>query len=125
MQIYVGNLPAKTTDESLRKMFEEFGAVKAATIGTDKKTDKPLGYGFVEMPVKSEARKAIEALRGKKLGKEPLLVRALKPDDDFHQHAIATHGGSRSGPAAKGSFMKGNIAPRTAGAVRRSGKRGG
>ena len=124
MQIYVGDLPAKTTDESLRKMFEEYGAVKAATIGTDKKTDKPLGYGFVEMPVKSEARKAIEALRGKKLGKEPLLVRALKPDDDFHQHAVAMQGGSK-GPSTKGSFMKGNIAPRAGGAVRRSGKRGG
>jgi RNA recognition motif-containing protein len=121
MQIYVGNLPLKTTDESLRKMFAPHGTVKAASIGKDK-DDKPQGYGFVDMPVKSEARNAIEALRGKELDGKPLLVRALKPDDEFHQHALATHGGARAGFTAKAP--RGNIAPRAGGAVRRSGKRG-
>jgi len=124
MQIYIGNLPQKTTDEGLRKMFEPFGSVKAATMVKDKKTDEPLGYGFVEMAVKSEARKAIDELRGKKVGGKPLLVRALKPDDEFHQHALATHGGMRGGPPARNAFQRGNISPRAGGAVRRSGKRG-
>ncbi len=123
MQIYIGNLPATATDETLKKMFVPHGTVKAASIAKDK-DDKPQGYGFVEMPVKSEARKAIEALRGKEVEGKPLLVRALKPDDAFHQHAIAMQGGSRSGAAFSGKAPRGNIAPRAGGAVRRSGKRG-
>lgn len=122
MQIYVGNLSLKTTDEQLRKMFEAHGKVRAATVGIDKKTGKALGYGFVEMPVKAEARKAIEALRGKKSGTKALLVRALKPDDEFHQHALALHGGPQAGGAGKG--FRGNIVPRGGGAIRRSGRRG-
>jgi RNA recognition motif-containing protein len=123
MQIYVGNLPEDTTEASLKKMFAPHGTVKAASIGKDK-GDKPQGYGFVEMPVKSEARNAIEALRGKEIEGKPLLVRALKADDAFHQHAVAMQGGSRPGASFNGKTPRGNITPRAGGAVRRSGKRG-
>jgi RNA recognition motif-containing protein len=122
MQIYVGNLSPKTTDEELKKMFQVHGQVRAATVGVDKKSGDPLGYGFVDMPVKSEARKAIEALRGKKSGGKALLVRALKPDDEFHQHALAMQGGGKAGAAPTG--FRGNVVPRGSGAIRRSGRRG-
>lgn len=125
IQIYAGNLPSEYTDEELRKLFEPYGTVAAATIGRDKKTEKSLGYGFVQMPVKAEARAAIEALRGKKLGKEPMLVRALKPGDEFHQHALATHKGSQPGGKLTGKLFSGNVVTRASSAVRRSGKRGG
>jgi RNA recognition motif-containing protein len=124
MQIYVGNLPAATTDEELRKLFEKHGAVKAATVGKDKKTGEPQGYGFVEMEVKSEARAAIEALRGKKMDGKPLLVRALKPDDDFHTLATAMHGSGQQGMNFSGKSFRGNLSARAGGAIRRSGKRG-
>jgi RNA recognition motif-containing protein len=123
MQIYVGNLPESATDETLRKMFAPHGTVKAASIGKDK-DDKPQGYGFVDMPVKSEARNAIEALRGKEIEGKPLLVRALKPDDAFHQHAVAMHGSGKASPGFSAKAPRGNLAPRAGGAVRRSGKRG-
>jgi RNA recognition motif-containing protein len=123
MQIYVGNLPLKTTEESLKKMFTPHGTVKAASIGKDK-DDKPQGYGFVDMPVKSEARNAIEALRGKEMEGKPLLVRALKPDDAFHQQAVAMHGGAKAGAGFNTKAPRGNLTPRAGGAVRRSGKRG-
>ncbi len=123
MHIYVGNLPESTTDEELRAMFAEFGEVKAATIGRDKKTDASQGYGFVEMPVKSEGRAAIEALRGKKLAEAPLLVRALKPGDDFHQAAVNIHAGGGGVHAPRGQF-KGDVAHRASGAIRRGGQRG-
>jgi RNA recognition motif-containing protein len=124
MQIYVGNLPLKLTDEELRKMFEQHGSVKAATVGKDKKTGESQGYGFVEMPVKSEARSAIEALRGKKMDDKALLVRSLKPDDDFNHIAAAMHGGAQPGAGFSGKTGRGNLNVRAGGAVRRSGKRG-
>src|SRR5881394_2847888 len=42
MQIYVSNLPVKTTDKELKSMFEKFGTVKSAEIGVDKKTGAPM-----------------------------------------------------------------------------------
>lgn len=123
MQIYVVNLPLEYTDQDLRSLFEPHGTVRQATIGRDRKTDESQGYGFVEMPVKSEAREAIEALRGKKITDKPLLVRALKPGDDFHQHAMATHGGGQPGLKPAKPFQ-GNVGARGAGAIRRGGQRG-
>ncbi len=115
MQIYIGNLPETTTDAELRSMFEPFGAVRSAAIGKEK------GYGIVEMPVKSEGREAIEALRGKEMEGKPLRVRALKPGDDFHTAGHSTKGGGSSG----GAQFRGNAIPRAGGALRRGGQRGG
>jgi RNA recognition motif-containing protein len=122
MQIYIGNLPADYTDEQLRSLFEPHGTVRRATMGRDKAGESQ-GYGFVEMPVKSEGRAAIEALRGKKLDEKPLLVRALKPGDDFLQHAAATHGSGQPGLKSTKPFQ-GNVGARGAGAIRRGGQRG-
>ncbi len=111
MQIYIGNLPASVTDVELRAMFEPFGKVSAASIG------KEGGYGFVEMKVKAEGRAAIEALRGKEMEGKPLLVRALKQGDAFHEHARSLQGGSRAGQLG---FQQ----VRGGGAIRRGGQRG-
>ena len=126
MQIYVGNLPQEFTDAELRALFEPHGMVKAASIGTDKKSGESQGYGFVDMPTKSEARAAVEALRGKKIKGNPLRVRALRPDDEFHHHALSLHASAQTGgppPKAPGRF-RGDIVPRAGGAIRRSGRRG-
>jgi RNA recognition motif-containing protein len=119
MQIYIGNLPSEFTDAELKAMFEAHGTVRAATIGRDKKTGASEGYGFVEMPVKSEARSAIEALRGKDIQGKPLRVKALKPGDEFQQHAHTIHGSAK--PAS--TFNAGRQ-PRGTGAIRRGGQRG-
>jgi RNA recognition motif-containing protein len=124
MQLYVGNLPMKYTDEELRAMFEAYGKVRSASIGRDKKTGEAQGYGFVEMPVKSEARAAVEALRGKMMEGKPLLVRVLKPGDEFHSHAISVQAATRSGGKISGRPFQGNLSPRAGAAIRRGGKRG-
>jgi|DewCreStandDraft_4_1066084.scaffolds.fasta_scaffold271619_1 RNA recognition motif-containing protein len=120
MQIYIGNLPLSLTDEQLREMFAAYGTVRAATVGRNKKTQESEGYGFVDMPVKSEARAAIEALRGKELEGKPLRVRALKPGDEFHQLAHTLHATSQKAPKGFSPARQ----PRAAGAIRRGGQRG-
>jgi RNA recognition motif-containing protein len=122
MQIYVGNLPATLTEDELRSMFASYGTIASALIVVDKKTGVSEGYGFVEMPVKSEARSAVDALRGKDMGGQPLRVKVLKPDDEFHQHAVAMH--RNAGPKGAPMKFRGDITPRAGGAIRRSGKRG-
>ena len=115
MQIYVGNLPVEFTDSELRSMFELHGRVTAASIGKEK------GYGFVEMPKKSEARSAAEALRGKQMEGKPLRVKVLKPGDEFHKQAEALHG--NTGPKGNRPF-RGDTSYRGSGAIRRGGNRG-
>ncbi|XP_064652347.1 RNA-binding protein 38-like isoform X1 [Lineus longissimus] len=59
-KLFVGGLPYHTTNESLRKYFEEFGDIEEAVVITDKLTEKSRGYGFVTMSDKIGAEKAIE-----------------------------------------------------------------
>lgn len=50
MNLYIGNLSYKATEEELKAFFERFGAVSAARIITDRETGRSRGFGFVEMP---------------------------------------------------------------------------
>jgi RNA recognition motif-containing protein len=127
MHIYVGNLDPEVTDEELRGLFEKHGKVHAATVARDKATGKSQEYGFVEMSVKSEAREAVEALRGKDLKGKPLRVKILKPEDELHQHALNLHGGAVPGPRTANTVIKARSATpyRGSGAIRRGGRRGG
>jgi RNA recognition motif-containing protein len=125
MHIFVSNLPKDFADEELRKLFEVHGEVQAATIARDKKTDEMLGYGFVDMPVKSKGRSAIEALRGKDIKGQPLRVKALKPGDEFHSVAVGIHTAGMGGKTPSPKQYRGDVSYRGSGAIRRSGKRGG
>ena len=78
-----------------------------------------MGYGIVVMPVKSDVRDAIDALRGKEIEGKPLRVRVLKPGDAFHSEGHTT-GDPLKG---KGGF-KGDGSYRGGGALRRGGQRG-
>lgn len=127
MHIYVGNLPAEVTDEELRTLFEKYGKVLAASVAREKATGTSQEYGFVEMSVKSEARDAVEALRGTPLKGKTLRVKILKPEDELHQHALSVHGGAVPGPRTAASVVKTRAATpyRGSGAIRRGGRRGG
>jgi len=67
VEIYVGNLSYELTDDQLRKEFEAFGAVNAVRIVINRVTGKSKGYGFVNMPVRAEAEKAVAALNDKEI----------------------------------------------------------
>ena len=79
MNIYVGNLSFALTEDELRAAFQAFGAVEKASIITDKMSGRPRGFGFVEMPNKEEAIKAIESLNGKDLKGRNLKVNEAQP----------------------------------------------
>ncbi|MCK4602840.1 MAG: RNA-binding protein, partial [Phycisphaerae bacterium] len=54
MNIYVGNLSRETTEDDLRQAFEAFGQVESASVIKDRFTGESRGFGFVEMPDKTE-----------------------------------------------------------------------
>ena len=67
MNLYVGNLPYRITEDQLKETFEEFGRVSSCTIIKDKVTGQSKGFGFLEMPESSEAQAAISSLNGRDL----------------------------------------------------------
>ena len=82
MNIYVGNLSYKATEENVRQAFEAFGQVSSATIIKDKYSGQARGFGFVEMPDKTEAQAAIQNLNGKDLLGQALNVNEARPRED-------------------------------------------
>jgi len=82
MRIYVGNLPYDVTEEELRQEFVAFGEVESVSIATDRSSGRPRGFGFVEMPSKSEGEAAISGLNGKTLNSRTLVVNEARPRSD-------------------------------------------
>ena len=97
MNIYVGNLAHAVTEEELRQAFEVFGEVAEARLIIDKFSGKSKGFGFVEMPSKEEAEKAIEEMNGKELKERPISVNEAKPKTDRNSGGRGGRGGNRGG----------------------------
>lgn len=82
MNIYVGNLPFRFSDEDLAALFRPHGAVESASVVTDRDTGRSRGFGFVVMPDDNEARTAIEELAGSDVGGRQLTVNEARPRQD-------------------------------------------
>ena len=82
MNIYVGNLLFDVTESDLKALFEPFGQVTEIRLVMDKFTGKSKGFGFIEMPSKEEAEKAIEGLNGKDMKGRAMTVNEAKPKTD-------------------------------------------
>ena len=78
MNIYVGNLPFTTNEDSLRELFEQFGAVLSVKIITDRETGRPRGFAFVEMD-NADADAAIKSLNNTELEGRALKVNQSEP----------------------------------------------
>jgi RNA recognition motif-containing protein len=79
MNIFVGSLSFKTTEEELQKEFEAFGEVGSVKIIVDHETLKSRGFAFVTMPNQDQATAAIAALNGKEINGFALKVNEARP----------------------------------------------
>ena len=91
MNIYVTNIPFKATDNDLKELFQQYGQVTSAKIIIDKETQRSRGFGFVEMPDNTAARKAMTTLNGSNFQGKDLTVNEARPKTD------APRGGGYSG----------------------------
>src|SRR5579862_1273672 len=90
--IYVGNLSFDATEDQVRSMFEQYGAVDRVSIVTDRDTGQSRGFAFVEMPDDDAAGKAMDALNGSNLSGRNLTVNEARPKT----------GGGGGGPRREG-----------------------
>jgi len=79
MNIYVGNVSYRMTEDELRAAFEAYGVVESARIITDRETGRSKGFAFVEMPEKDEALAAIEGLNGAEIAGREITVNEARP----------------------------------------------
>jgi len=62
MKILVRNLARGITEDELKALFEEYGAVQYCNLVLDKDTGDSKGFAFVEMPKPGEAKAAVKNL---------------------------------------------------------------
>jgi len=72
--MYVANLNFRMTDDDLRKLFAQFGAVTSAKVITDRDTGRSRGFGFVEMESDNEGNEAMKKLDQKEVEGKVLSV---------------------------------------------------
>ena len=82
MNIYVGNLDFKVSEDDLEGIFKPFGNVSSVKIITDKYTGRSRGFGFVTMEDSTEAGKAIEELNGTTVINREIVVNEARPRRD-------------------------------------------
>ncbi len=73
-RLYVGNIPFSATEDELRDAFAQHGTVTGVDVITDRETDRPRGFAFVEMEEAAAADAAITALDGTDFGGRNLRV---------------------------------------------------
>jgi RNA recognition motif-containing protein len=79
LKLYVGNLSFGASEEDLKKLFSEAGAVQSVKIVTDTYSGRSRGFGFVEMTSETEAEKAISTINGKTFMDRALIVSEARP----------------------------------------------
>jgi RNA recognition motif-containing protein len=78
MNMYVSNLSFHTTDDDLKTLFSQFGAVSSAKVITDRETGRSRGFGFVEMESTKEGNEAMKNLNQKEIEGRAMSVSIAK-----------------------------------------------
>jgi len=80
-QIYIGNLPYKTTEKELYDQFAQYGKIESVRIVKDHRTSRSKGYAFITYVNMRDAKKSL-VNHGKKLSGRSLVVYIAKPRDE-------------------------------------------
>ena len=75
--LYVGNLPYRANEASIRELFSQYGTVHSVRLMKDKHTGKRRGFGFVEISA-ADADSAVTALNDQEFQQRTLKVREAK-----------------------------------------------
>jgi RNA recognition motif-containing protein len=101
--LYIGNLPAKVTEEDLKANFSEVGKVVTVNVIKDKFTGLSRGFGFVEMETEEAAKEAIQRFNGGQLLGNTITVNEARPKRDSEGGGPRREGGRGGG----GGFRSG------------------
>jgi RNA recognition motif-containing protein len=77
-KLFIGNLPASTTEKEIQILFSKYGTVRSTRLVTDVFSGQCKGFGFIEMEG-HEARAAIAGLNGRDFNGRPMKVNFESP----------------------------------------------
>lgn len=103
--IFVGNLSFGATEDTLRSMFEAYGAVDRVSIVTDRDSGQSRGFAFVEMSGDAEGERAISELNGRELDGRSLNINEARPKTE---RGSGGGGGYRGNSGGGGGGQKRN-----------------
>lgn len=95
--LFVGNISFDTTEDGLWEIFAEYGEVKSVRLPTDRETQRPKGFGYVEFSDIETAKKAFDGVQGKDIGGRNIRL-------DFSQPRGENGGGGGGGGRGRGGF---------------------
>ena len=73
-KLFIGGLAFSTSNDRLREVFAQAGAVESASVVTDRDTGQSRGFGFVEMASAEDAAEAVKKFNGKDVDGRTLKV---------------------------------------------------
>lgn len=79
VKLYVGNLSKSTTEDEIKTLFTQAGAVTSVEVIKDRDSGESRGFAFVTMTDQAEANKAIGMFNAYSLSERELKVNIAKP----------------------------------------------
>jgi RNA recognition motif-containing protein len=104
MRLFVGGIPYSTTEEELQALFSSHGEVSSVNLVRERETDRPRGFGFVDMPNDEEAKRAIAALDGTQLGGRTIAVNEARAREQRGGGGGGDRGGYGGGGGDRGGY---------------------
>ncbi|RMZ91430.1 hypothetical protein DV736_g1321, partial [Chaetothyriales sp. CBS 134916] len=88
-RLYIGNLAYATTEAELRQFFSGYD-VESTSIPVNPRTNRPVGYAFVDLKSADEAEKAITGLTGKDILERKVSVQLARKPEEAKKTATPT-----------------------------------
>ena len=82
MNIFVAKLSYSTSEDTLRKAFEQYGPVNSVKIVFDRELGRSKGFGFVEMDSDDDGNAAISGLNESELDGRTIVVSKARPREE-------------------------------------------
>ncbi len=82
MNIFIGNLSYRATEEGLHELFSKHGEVASVKVIADKYTGRARGFAFVEMANDAEGQAAINALHETEYMERNIIVSEGRSKED-------------------------------------------
>ncbi|ONK71031.1 uncharacterized protein A4U43_C04F4000 [Asparagus officinalis] len=89
-KLYVSGLSFRTTEESLRNAFQNFGQLVEVNLVMDRIANRPRGFAFLRYATAEESQSAIEGMHGKFLDGRVIFVEVAKPRSELRSSARQT-----------------------------------
>ncbi|KAI0493631.1 hypothetical protein KFK09_023752 [Dendrobium nobile] len=88
-RLFVSGLSFRTTEESLKNAFKNFGELMEVNLVMDRIANRPRGFAFLRYSTEEESKKAIEGMHGKFLDGRVIFVEVAKPKGELRQNSKA------------------------------------